>query len=246
MSSIEHKEPLRFTELVELSTGATSPQRDFRHAAELALMAAGFNRTISHLETDNALHRDRAEIDALTGTGTQRAYQEDFPELVQRAHDREEPLAVIFIDLDNFKSINDRLGHAKGDEVLKRVGQTLSSIIRANDYVWRDGGDEFKLALPNFGSERNYSETELLESMQRVGNKVRKLINEAILSQDLPMELGAGASLGIGLLQPGEDYQAFIDRVESSMTSDKRLRRNGNSFSVSQLAERIRHTGKVI
>lgn len=257
---IEHDGPIEPTVLVELAPTAALPQQDFRFAAKMAMTLAGLNnviagqaqtieaqrRSILLLTEAHDLHRDRAETDLLTGLRTQRAYKEEFPNLVKHAQTEGETLAALFIDLDNFKLVNDVLGHDKGDELLRAVGERILGIIRAMDYAWRDGGDEFKLALPNFGHERNYTETELNERLNRVARKVQSTINSAIADHEIPIELAAGASVGAGLLKPGEDHIEFMKRVEESMYSDKRKRRQTNGFSLTRVADSIRNYGAVI
>ncbi len=170
--------------------------------------------------------RVRADIDKITGTRSQRACKEELRGLIRDAHNHATPLAVAFIDLDNFKRVNDEVGYEVGDKLLKKVGQVLLDITRRDDYVWRDGGDEFKVALPEFGKERSYERSELRYSMQRVGNKIRDVVNEAIAQEEYARKLELGASLGIGLLEPDDDMDSFCGRIEEAMKQDKKMRKS--------------------
>ncbi len=92
--------------------------------------------------------REAADIDQLTGVHNNRHLQERLTQEVARATRAESPLSVMLLDLDGFKAINDRHGHADGDRVLQNVAATLRLAVRANDIVARYGGDEFVVVMP--------------------------------------------------------------------------------------------------
>jgi diguanylate cyclase (GGDEF)-like protein len=96
-----------------------------------------------------ALAEERASTDALTGLANRRAVQDTVHRMVAQAARANAPLAVLAIDIDHFKRINDRLGHDRGDEALTAVAQTLSGALRASDFVGRQGGEEFVALLPD-------------------------------------------------------------------------------------------------
>lgn len=89
-----------------------------------------------------------SRTDAVTGVGNRRAFNEACEIETYRARRKQSPLTVVYIDLDNFKDVNDRLGHAAGDAVLDRVAQNLLSHLRRTDVIARLGGDEFAVLLP--------------------------------------------------------------------------------------------------
>ncbi|HEY5629639.1 MAG TPA: EAL domain-containing protein [Candidatus Limnocylindrales bacterium] len=92
--------------------------------------------------------RDLAERDALTGAANRRSFQDNLEVVVaQTASDRNRVAAVLFIDLDDFKIVNDTLGHAAGDALLVAVTERISSLVRSDDLVARLGGDEFAILL---------------------------------------------------------------------------------------------------
>ena len=91
--------------------------------------------------------RRLAEVDVLTGVSTRRAFMEAARHAVDLATDRH-PLAVIALDIDHFKLINDRFGHQAGDKVLSAVGDELRRECRTPDIVGRLGGEEFAILLP--------------------------------------------------------------------------------------------------
>jgi diguanylate cyclase (GGDEF)-like protein len=99
---------------------------------------------------DTLTYRERYEAllartarDPVTGVLTRDRFEMAAPEALQRAQMQGAPLSVLLVDVDRFKSINDRFGHAKGDEVLRQIAQEISSQVRAGDRVFRFGGEEF-------------------------------------------------------------------------------------------------------
>jgi diguanylate cyclase (GGDEF)-like protein len=90
-----------------------------------------------------------AEDGRLTGCFNRRAFYELFPREVDRARRLGEGVAVIFLDLDHFKGINDRYGHETGDRVLQQLSARLRGIIRETDLLFRWGGEEFVILLPH-------------------------------------------------------------------------------------------------
>ena len=101
------------------------------------------------MRDSNEQLRFMATRDALTGVLNARAYYEVCDRMIRVAKRNSEPYAVLFVDLDHFKSINDTFGHAAGDHVLKSVADCLTRSIRHSDALGRIGGEEFSIFLPN-------------------------------------------------------------------------------------------------
>jgi diguanylate cyclase (GGDEF)-like protein len=106
---------------------------------------------------------------------------------ISRAERNHKKLALLFIDMDNFKSINDRLGHASGDVFLKTVGERLQNCVRESDTAARVGGDEFAVILENLDEHQDVHETFLTllrntveKTMTLEGEKVTPLISIGI------------------------------------------------------------------
>ncbi|HET7026697.1 MAG TPA: bifunctional diguanylate cyclase/phosphodiesterase [Candidatus Limnocylindrales bacterium] len=93
--------------------------------------------------------RDAARLDSLTGLGNHRAFQEELDRQVESAKRYHLPLALLLLDLDEFKPVNDNLGHAVGDDLLIEMGELIRSVKRTPDTGFRTGGDEFALVLPH-------------------------------------------------------------------------------------------------
>lgn len=137
---------------------------DFPHPYQLptALIASILMRLAFYVLFAGVLARFRAELelvrelartDPLTGAANGRAFRERAEHEVQRMNRTGRPLSLAFIDLDNFKAVNDRLGHSAGDQVLCQVVRTLQHHTRATDLVTRLGGDEFTVLLPETGAD---------------------------------------------------------------------------------------------
>jgi diguanylate cyclase (GGDEF)-like protein len=118
----------------------------------------------ARLEESREAYWTLSRSDELTGAGNYRALHERLREEIARHGRSERPFALILLDLDGFKQINDRYGHLGGDKVLAQVGATLREGVRAGDLVFRQGGDEFAVVAPDTGED----EAEELASRLRI------------------------------------------------------------------------------
>lgn len=161
-----------------------------------------------------------ATHDALTGLPNRRAFMERLSLAMARSERNLRPLALMFLDLNKFKAINDTLGHAAGDAVLIGFGRTLSQCVRKTDTVARLAGDEFIiLAEELFGGE---------EDALIVANKIISAL-EAL--DPLGGDLGRLAtSIGIALLRPGDSPDDLLARADRAMYAAKEL--GGNHWSM--------------
>jgi diguanylate cyclase (GGDEF)-like protein len=107
------------------------------------------------LETANQRLKRLVGVDALTGIANRRHFDRSLDRELRRARRDAQPLSLIFLDLDEFKSYNDTYGHSRGDQVLRRVAQTLDETFRrGGDFVARYGGEEFAVVLPGVDARR--------------------------------------------------------------------------------------------
>lgn len=119
---------------------------------------AGLFRDITHLRENEEHIRRLAYYDALTQLPNRRLLEDRLALAVHHAHRYQEQLAVLFIDLDHFKQINDTLGHAGGDELLLEVARRLENNLREGDTLARLGGDEFIVLLPDLAKQTDLSQ----------------------------------------------------------------------------------------
>jgi diguanylate cyclase (GGDEF)-like protein len=114
---------------------------------------AAANRDFTELREAYDRARLDSLLDGLTGLGNHRAFQEELDARIAQARDEEEPLALVMIDVDDLKTINDEKGHAAGDDLLRAVAQIMRANLRRGDGAYRTGGDEFALLLPGCDAE---------------------------------------------------------------------------------------------
>lgn len=119
----------------------------------VALVVRPFVRSRADLEVRYQAALADALEDQLTGLGNHRAFQEELDRQVEHAQRYDVPLSLVLIDLDEFKSVNDKNGHADGDRTLATFGRLVASVARRVDRAFRIGGDEFALLLPHTDAE---------------------------------------------------------------------------------------------
>ena len=164
----------------------------------------------------NLLERaQRGERDPLTGLLTRQFLDERLPQMMHEAEGLKIPLTSIMLDLDHFKQVNDRHGHAVGDVVLVRVAKALQDAVRSRDPAVRMGGEELAVFLPH---------TPLLEGYY-VAERVRRDIF-GISFDDRAAGLRVTASLGVAERLPGESAEAWLNRSDEALYAAKRQGRN--------------------
>ena len=188
--------------LIELADYAASDRwspRDIAFAQTVANQAALAVRNAQLYE-----HLRRQVLhDPLTGLLNHRAVFERLEAELAEASVGCLPLSVIVLDLDDFKSVNDREGHLAGDRLLRRVAETLREALRDADAAGRIGGDEFVLLLPGMGVDA-------------------AAVAERLVAR-ITADTGASASAGVARMRPGElDAASLIDRADQALREAKR------------------------
>jgi diguanylate cyclase len=178
--------------------------------------------------------RALAENDSLTGLANRYYFDESLRTAIQRAKRQDQQLALFFLDLDNFKLINDGLGHIIGDLVLKEIANRLINIVRADDVVCRLGGDEFAILAHSFESSEAISQL-----AQRILDDLRRPI---IINNN---EHRASCSIGIATFpDAGETASDLLKAADMAMYRAKQDGRNNFQFfssaMQSQMLERMR------
>jgi diguanylate cyclase (GGDEF)-like protein/PAS domain S-box-containing protein len=160
--------------------------------------------------------RHQAFHDPLTGLANRILFYDRMNMAFNLARREKKMVAVIILDLDYFKEINDSRGHTVGDELLKSVSERLSQMVRASDTVSRYGGDEFTLIMPSLSNEKD---------ALRIAQKIVKAFNE-------PFHLDVGdltvtASIGVAMYPlHGQDIDTLMNKADAAMYLAKAMGRN--------------------
>jgi diguanylate cyclase (GGDEF)-like protein/PAS domain S-box-containing protein len=167
------------------------------------------------------LVRHMALHDGLTGLPNRTLLMERLGQLIAMSRREPRRIALMFLDLDGFKKVNDTLGHAMGDEVLKTVATRLSGLLRNSDTVARLGGDEFVVLLDN---------PENSERIAQIGTRVIAVLNEPMRFDDV--EAHVGSSIGIAVFLDGADSaEALLKRADGAMYAAKAAGKNVFRFA---------------
>ena len=176
------------------------------HATLMVLVAARLTAQLRH----------RSRHDGLTGLLDRRAIDEALQAQIQRSRRTGETFSVLMLDLDHFKAINDRFGHAAGDRALKHVAALLREVLREVDRLGRVGGEEFLAMMPGAA----------LDAAGPVAERVReRLAANPMMLDSIPVLLSAS----IGMAQwnaPDEDASRLVGRADSALYAAKALGRD--------------------
>jgi diguanylate cyclase (GGDEF)-like protein len=166
---------------------------------------------------------ERAASDELTGALTRRALRERAPALVERCRRDGLEVAVLMLDLDHFKSINDGHGHGVGDEVLRCAARLWREHMRAQDLLARYGGEEFVALVPVVD----------LRMARQVGERLRSAVADAPWRTLTESSVRATTSLGVTLVAAGESLDDALKRADEALYRAKREGRNQVQLSLS-------------
>lgn len=159
------------------------------------------------------LERD-AHTDPLTGLGNRRLLETRLPPLIDQAGLLQQPMTLVMLDLDHFKAVNDRFGHAVGDQVLVRLAQMLRDNMRAHDHLVRMGGEEFLVLLTSTGREL----------AQQICERLRVAVERHDWESVHP-QLRVTLSLGMASA-PSYDMETLTERADAALYRAKREGRN--------------------
>ncbi|MGC8529755.1 MAG: GGDEF domain-containing protein [Leptospirillia bacterium] len=159
-----------------------------------------------------------SSIDPLTGVINRRGFEMRIKECLKAQESRQGECSVLFIDIDNFKKINDNHGHSVGDRVLLAVAQVLKGKTRGDDIVARLGGEEFVVVLPSTPIDKAHIVAEnIRQNVERI----------ALLSAKDNKTIGAvTVSIGIDVHRPGQTWQKTLERADQAMYQSKKDGKN--------------------
>lgn len=170
----------------------------------------------------------QAQHDSLTGLPNRLLYMDRLEHAIQKAKRAEEKIAVVFIDLDRFKQINDSLGHEIGDKVVQILGARLSTLLREEDTIARFGGDEFTILIESITSISDISDVmnKIIESME-VGFEVN--------GHNLHLTLSAGISF---YPDDGDTAELLLRNADTAMYRAKEEGRNASQFYTKEMTDK--------
>ena len=214
------------------STGYVSPPFEVLRDAILLLLACGalvwifvndlrqavvkLQREIEHVRESQKHLTYLSQHDLLTGLPNRGMGRERIAQAIALAHRNRQRVALLFVDLDNFKAINDSLGHQAGDDALKMAADRLRGAVRQSDIVTRHGGDEFVLAL---------SELDHAHDVTAIAALVMNQLVQPFVANDT--DISMSCSIGIALFpDDGNDYDTLLRLADIAMYQAKEAGRN--------------------
>ena len=223
----------------EINTSLDGQQRHIYLSVKLPLRDnKGHIYALCGISTDITEHKQQQQeihqlafYDALTGLPNRRMLLDRLQHAVairQRQTDGAQG-ALLFVDLDHFKDLNDTLGHAMGDELLQQVAQRLQTHLRKVDTLARLGGDEFVVLLTDLHPDLELSS----QKASLIGEKIVQLLAEPFMLQQRPYNLSA--SVGVVMFSDGCNADQLLQRADLAMYDAKERGRNGVRFFNQQM-----------
>jgi diguanylate cyclase len=170
---------------------------------------------VVHLETELRRLSEEVSTDQLTQIANRRGLLQAFDAERARLDRAATPLAVGLLDIDNFKRLNDELGHGAGDEALKSLAAVVSKTLRPTDHVARYGGEEFVVLLPD---------TPVAEAQQILTRLQRSLTGGLFMHEH--KQVFVTFSAGVTAYRPGERIEEALERADQGLYEAKRTGKN--------------------
>jgi two-component system, cell cycle response regulator len=191
--------PIGYLTVFSRSSAQTFDDADRRSLEDLATRAGPAIENASRFREARQL----ADLDALTGLHNRRYFHETLGREVARAHRYGRRLALVVFDLDDFKAINDRIGHLAGDGVLAEVAERVRSVVRSADVACRVGGDEFGIILPE----------STLTDAEQLSHRMQAAVGARPIGDAGTLQLSAGAAE----LRSEDDATKFFERADDAL-----------------------------
>ena len=189
---------------------------------------------VSHLRGTLMRERMLSRTDGLSGLMNHRAFYEASERLLRLCRRGRRPVTLAYLDLDDFKTVNDTLGHLAGDDLLRRVGEILQSTLRSSDLTARLGGDEFAILLPELSSD------EAGRALHRVHDSIIAVVGG--VSQPVGVTIGA-----VTVGDAAADVDTMVRLADAAMYTSKKEGKNRVRLEVIDVADgsREHETGRV-
>jgi diguanylate cyclase len=202
--------------VVEALVATTREMQETNKALEARLATS--KQQISSLQHSLEAIRNESLTDPLTSLGNRKFFDRALENAVAQAAEGGEPLSLLMLDIDHFKSFNDNYGHLTGDQVLRLVAMSLKQTTKGQDIAARYGGEEFAVVLPN---------TALRQALTVADNIRRAVMSKQLKKKSTGEILGrVTISVGVSMLQPGDDRDRLIERADACLYAAKRNGRN--------------------
>ncbi len=199
---------------------------------ELETIRYSMVQTFDRLENEKKELYAIARTDSLSGLANRNALMEYLERLIALSKRREKEFAMLFLDLDHFKSVNDSLGHNVGDELLKKIATIIDNVLRSDDFVARVGGDEFVVILQNYTS---------MHELIRIVERIQETLTKTIVVQANPINVSS--SIGIAFYpKDGESIVSLMKNSDIAMYEAKKSGRSRYHFFTEELNERVQET----
>jgi diguanylate cyclase (GGDEF)-like protein len=200
------------------------------------LMAGDLRAALANLTAENErVRRSQMRVeflathDSLTGLPNRILLRDRFGHAIALARRHQTMAALVFLDLDNFKSVNDSLGHPRGDELLRTVGERLTKVLRDSDTVCRQGGDEFLILI---GDVRDSSD------VAEIGVKLLGQLTAPFLLDGL--EVSTSGSIGVAMYPAdGADFDELLKKADIAMYAAKDAGRNAVRFFADEMSSSV-------
>ncbi|MDQ1244360.1 MAG: hypothetical protein QG565_700, partial [Campylobacterota bacterium] len=196
---------------------------------ELETIRHAILQTFQRLEDEKKELYEMVRMDLLSGLANRKALGEYAERLIATSSRGHKEFAFLFLDLDNFKTINDSLGHHVGDELLKKISSTINEALRANDFIARVGGDEFVIIIENYNS---------LVELTKIVDRIQKHISQiwAIQTHLINVE----SSIGIAFYpKDGDNLISLMKNSDIAMYEAKSKGRARYHFFTEELNKRV-------
>jgi diguanylate cyclase (GGDEF)-like protein len=183
---------------------------------QAVVLMGGLADRLLRTRRERDVARHAAERDVLTGALSRRALDDKLATLVANARAGQGGVALLFLDIDHFKAVNDTYGHATGDVVLREVAHRIGAELRARDALGRWGGEEFVALLPDAG----------IEDARALSERVRRMIAERPVAVGA-LEVPATISIGLAVFDPArDDALTLVARADAALYRAKAGGRN--------------------
>lgn len=202
------------------------------HLKELEAIRSSMLQTFTRLDQEQEELYNIARTDTLSGLANRNALNEYLKRLIAEAERNHKEFALLFLDLDNFKSVNDALGHHVGDELLQHVASAIAEVLRETDFVARVGGDEFVVVLHDYHD---------LRDLTQVIGRIQERLSTAWLIQTHPIHVSG--SLGVAFYpKDGTDMISLMQHADIAMYEAKKKGKAQYYFFTEALNQEVQTT----